>query len=133
MFGSPLGEPGIAQRLRWDRIRDVGCLACRLRYPRMGSVPCEIHHLTVGGRHGAPRLGHEHTIGLCTWHHRGESDHPDKTRLRRWIGPSYAREPSAFREEFGDDDFLLMAQNELLAAHRSLTSIFPGVSHEASA
>ena len=125
MIGSPLGEMTAAQALRADAIRDVGCLACRLRFPAIEHVPCEIHHLTTGGWHGQKRRGHDETVGLCTWHHRGESDRSEKSRMRRWLGPSYAREPAAFRDEFGDDDFLLLAQNELLAAYRAATSIQP--------
>lgn len=125
MIGSPLGEMTAAQHLRADAIRDVGCLACRLRFPDKEPVLAELHHLTIGGRHGQKRRGHDYIIGLCTWHHRGESDKPNKARMRKWLGPSYAREPAAFRETFGDDDFLLDAQNQLLAAYQKATSIQP--------
>lgn len=124
MIGSPLGQPTMAQLIRWDHIRDIGCVVCRLYYPWLGRVICDVHHLTVGGKHGAPRRGHDESIGLCLWHHRG---HGESNRGRReMLGPSYASEPVAFRTQFGDDDFLLTAQNELIELHRRLTSIMPG-------
>lgn len=125
MIGSPLGEMTREEALRADAIRDIGCVACRLRFPNIGTVPCEIHHLTIGGLHGQKRRGHEFSIGLCWWHHRGESDSEGKERMRRWLGPSYAREPGAFREEFGSDDELLEAQNRLIAAYQAIVTIAP--------
>lgn len=133
MIGSPLRAPTQAQEMRWLAIRDLGCLACRLRYPAMESVPCDIHHLTIGGHHGAPRRGHDETIGLCQWHHVGKTGGRDKARLRQWAGPSYAEEPVEFRAAFGDDDYLLAAQNELIAAFLRSTSIFQPCHEAASA
>jgi hypothetical protein len=127
MIGSPLSEPTLAQELRWDLIRQIGCLACRLRFPKLMRL-CEIHHLTRGGHHGMPRLGHDHTIGLCAWHHRGEPEGSTRARkLRAWLGPSYFHEAVDFREVFGDDEFLLEAQNQLVERFRRLTFITPRV------
>lgn len=94
------------------------CVACvinqRNGLPTTGQ-PAERHHLTLGGLHGQRRLGHDHSIGLCAWHHRGVAPHPHNSRAAtRDFGPSYARQPRAFRDHFGRDDALLSLQNELL-------------------
>jgi RecA-dependent nuclease len=97
--------PTKAEAKRMDLIPEAGCLACWIVTGRL--VACEVHHLTIGGKHGAPRRGHAFTVGLCGWHHRGIPP------LR--AGPSYAREPSAFRRQFGDDAALLQLQSRRLA------------------
>ena len=128
-FGS--GQPvSAAAQLRFDAIRDIGCLACRLRHPALLTA-CEVHHLTVGGKHGQLRRGHMATIGLCPWHHRGIANNCGRQRLRQWLGPSYAQEPVTFRETFGDDAFLLQAQDQLIASYHALTSIRPALEHHA--
>lgn len=80
-------------------IRACGCICC-------GRADVEVHHLTVGGKHGAPRLGHRFTIGLCRWCHRG---YPP-----RGPGPSYAREPRLFRQTYGNDQTLLDKQDDMI-------------------
>lgn len=98
-----------------DRIPELGCLACRLQ--GLGKVYAEVHHLTIGGKHGAPRRGHAFTIGLCLWHHRGRVfEGWSFARCRQEAGPSYAERPRLFRETYGDDDRLLELQAERLAA-----------------
>jgi hypothetical protein len=98
-----------AQVARFEAIHRTGCIACRKR----GKVrPATIHHLTIGGRHGAPRRGHDFTIGLCDWHHLGCGPRVEMTEK---LGPSYYHQARAFREEFGQDDELLAMQNDLIA------------------
>lgn len=115
--GRSTGKPTAAQLARWWKINDpddgAGCLVCHIL--GIGRLPAEIHHLTVGGRHGQKRRGHDYTIGLNSWSHRGEPL-PGWTieECERRLGPSYARSPNAFRERFGDDDTLLALQNELI-------------------
>lgn len=111
--GRSTGTPTAAQAARFDAIRERGCIIAHLL--QLEKLPAEIHHLTIGGKHGAKRRGHDYTIGLNPWSHRGEP-------LNGWtiaqceatLGPSYARNPRAFRERFGGDDALLQFQNELL-------------------
>lgn len=105
-----------ADKARFAAIKDIGCIACRAY--GFGFRPCDVHHLTVGGKHGAPRRGHAYTIGLCPPHHTGTPDNYGPIR-----GPSYAKAPRAFRATFGDDDSLLAKQNELIAQHEAATSI----------
>jgi hypothetical protein len=111
--GRSTGTPTKAQIERFEAIHRLGCVACRMR----GLVrPTEVHHMTIGGRHGQKRRGHDETIGLCEYHHRGvfpEGWGKEQTLSR--LGPSYAREPRRFREVFGQDDALLQNQNDLIA------------------
>lgn len=105
--GRSTRAPTQAQRERFAAIQREGCICCR--ECGVGWMPAEIHHLTIGGRHGQKRRGHDYTIGLCIYHHRGQPlPWQDK------LGPSYALQPRAFREEFGQDDELLARQNELI-------------------
>ena len=106
--GRSTGNPTKAQAARFAALREHGCIACHMRGI---DVVGEIHHLTVGGKHGQKRRGHDFTICLCAWHHRGEPTH--LTAIYD-LGPSYAREPRRFREVFGNDDALLAYQESLL-------------------
>jgi hypothetical protein len=77
-------------------------------------IPCEVHHLTVGGKHGQKRRGHRFTVGLNPWSHRGVPFGPYSAReCKAMFGPSYAKEPRAFRELY-PDELLLAWQDELL-------------------
>ena len=53
-------NPTKAQRARWSRIAEFGCMIC-------GS-PAEIHHCFTGG---GGRKNHDKVIPLCPEHHRG--------------------------------------------------------------
>lgn len=112
-FGSvSLGPPSPEQLKRWERIGERGCLACWMNVARW-ILPAHIHHQTVGGRHGALRLGHDFTIGLCGWHHMGRTDYGfSREEMELEWGPSFALTPQDFRREFGVDAELLAAQNE---------------------
>lgn len=87
---------------------------------RSGYRPPEIHHLGITGRHGGKRRGHDFTVGLCPWHHRGIASLDDRHRgltvwdLEVWLGPSLQKHARRFREEFGEDGPLLEYQNKLL-------------------
>jgi hypothetical protein len=106
-------NPTKAERARMDAIKEQGCVLAR--FLGVGWLPCEIHHLTLGGRHGAPRLGHMHTVGLNSWSHRGVPlDGWSSAKCREVLGPSYAREPRAFRELYPDARLLEM-QHQLIS------------------
>jgi len=100
----------VSQRSRWDLLRDYGCICCRkkglIRHP-------EIHHLLSGGR----RMGHDHTIPLCPWHHRGEPMTIDSTKktTEAWLGPSLAESLIRFNHIFGSETELLLEVNKWLA------------------
>jgi len=107
-FGSKaLAPPTSSQLARWNSIKIVGCICCRMQERQNIGWP-EIHHQTIGGKHGAPRLWHDFTVGLCEWHHRGIGDEDSA------LGPSLAKTPKAFRREYGSDAELLKFQNKLI-------------------
>ena len=92
---------------RFRLFQKIGCVACRKRGI---SSQADVHHLLSGGK----RLGHQYTIPLCPWHHRGNP--PDGMLVAESearFGPSLARGPKRFRAEFGSDSILL-AQTDLL-------------------
>lgn len=113
-----LPPPTARQLQRWALLQDMGCLCCLLhgRSPESRALagPVERHHQTVGGKHGAPRLGHDFTIALCSWHHRGKPAGAPAVGVEKILGPSYAKTPRAFRAEYGNDAWLLKTQNEMI-------------------
>ena len=77
-------------------------------YARHG---CDAHHLLSGGI----RRGHEYTIGLCPWHHRGVPPNDMSIKMARGIyGPSLMDGSKVFRAVYGTDDQLLERQNKYL-------------------
>lgn len=95
------GRATKAQADRWERFQRVGCICCRKR--GYYSIP-EVHHLLSGNR----RRGHDFTIPLCPWHHRGIEPPPVD------VGPSFADGSKPFRACFGSDDELLAETNKVL-------------------
>ena len=114
------GNPTLAQRARWDDIREMGCVCCRIN--GIVRLP-EIHHMRVGGKHGQKRLGHDFTFGLCAWHHRGENAWGSEGRGNFTYGPSFALEPARFRKLFGSQEELLEFQNLLIAGLREIRKV----------
>lgn len=98
-----------ADRKRFEAIKSMPCVACQIRGLRGVCGATEAHHLLSGNR----RIGHEATIPLGSWHHRG-------VRFPGWsiakmeaaFGPSLALSSKRFRGEFGSDDELLARVNE---------------------
>lgn len=116
--GRSTGNPTKAQQSRFIAIRDIGCVvALRLG---IGYVPCDIHHLTIGGKHGQKRRGHDFTVGLNPWSHRGVPFNGwSAQQCEAMLGPSYALEPVRFRAQVGDDESLLAEQNRLIDIWRN--------------
>ena len=103
------GSPTKAQQKRFDRIQNIGCVACVI--DGIHQNPCEIHHLVSGMK----RLGHDYTAGLCPYHHRGiVPSGYTYDQVSSASGPSMAREPEAFRKHYGTQEELLEFQNALL-------------------
>lgn len=123
-FSSGLSSPTVSESLRMRLVAEGGCVACLL-FAGLVS-PCEVHHLTVGGKHGAPRRGHGYTVGLCPWHHRGVSAGGGAAAMERELGPSYALSPVRFREMVGGDDGLLRLQARRLADVVATYMVSPG-------
>ena len=99
--------PTKAQQRRQDAIRELGCLLCMSE--GIGWSPAEIHHITDCGR----TISQDHTIGLCSWHHRGVT-HFKPEQATTIYGPSLARGAKPFRAHFGTNEELLRQQNETL-------------------
>ena len=115
--GRSTGTPTLAQQQRFEGIKEIGCVVAYSL--GLGWVYAEIQHLTVGGKHGAKRRGHDFTIGLNPWSHRGEPfGGMSADTCERLFGPSYAKQPRRFRQEVGNDDYLLDLQNTLLEQHQ---------------
>lgn len=111
--GRSTGTPTKAQQARHDAIREAGCIVAKMR--GHGWTPAEIHHLTIGGRHGSKRRGHDHVIGLNPWSHRGAPfNGMSAAKCEELFGPSYARQPRLFRELIGQDDALELEQARIL-------------------
>lgn len=71
----------------------------------------EVHHLTDC----STRLGHDATIPLCVWHHRGEPpEGTTKAEARITFGPSFADGRRPFAAAFGSDQQLLELTNAML-------------------
>jgi hypothetical protein len=85
-----------------ERLSRSGCVVCRVSHGAY--VDAEVQHLTAGGR----RLGHDKTIPLCVWHHRGvcagSITTPEMTRI---YGPSFAHSRKDFEAAFGSEEHLL--------------------------
>ena len=131
MIGTGLPAPTVAQARRMDLIGEGGCICC-WEFAEL-ATPCEVHHLTIGEHHGAPRRGHAYTLGLCAWHHRGRrplscgaQPSPSRQQLLHLVGPSYAETPNDFRRVFGGDDALLVLQSQRLIVVASHYLIHPG-------
>jgi hypothetical protein len=96
------GKPTKADVERFEKLQALGCICCRLQVG-MIATPVEIHHIVSGGR----RKGHQFTLPLCIWHHRG---------IITWgaLGPSLAHGSKPFHEHFGTQMELLAKVNALL-------------------
>jgi hypothetical protein len=97
------GKPTKADEARFIAIKEDGCLCCRIDANRY--VEPDIHHLKSGNI----RRGHQYTIGLCCWHHRGWPVEP--SYFPTDPGPSLADGSRTFHEHYGSDDFLLQLQD----------------------
>lgn len=105
-------NPTKSQIKRFQCISEIGCIACILEDEYRRGTPPDIHHLIDGGK----RQGHDFTVGLCPWHHRGIPIlSMTKTETQEIAGPSLAISPHQFHKKYGSDSELLSYQNELLA------------------
>lgn len=72
-----------------------------------------MHHMTAGMK----RLGHDKTLPLCPWHHRGVVTFGfSKHEMSSSLGPSFAHSRIRFEAEFGTEEQLLIEANARLAA-----------------
>lgn len=96
--------------MRYAALKSLGCIVSR-KLGRYG-VPCEIHHLTSGGR----RISNEHTIPLSAWFHRALIPPDCKTTSEAVAkyGPSLETSKRDFEARFGTEEALLAETNQLL-------------------
>lgn len=103
-------------QLKRDRrayvMQRIGCLACRRR--GHFAVPGDQHHPNLDGHAGQRRLSNDIVMILCPWHHRGVPERGGSEFTRTRLGPSLAKQPNAFRAEFGSDEELLAEQERLI-------------------
>lgn len=90
---------------RFDKLQRYGCVACRI----LGfySAP-DVHHVLSGGR----RTGHQATLPLCPYHHRGML--PSEAQWHLDMGPSLANGSKPFHARFGTQSELLDKVNREL-------------------
>ena len=88
--------------------KHCSCLPCLL----VGylDVHATIEHVTERGRRaGKGSEVHQHTIGLCTWHHFGHTpNHVTRQKMSGDRGPSLVWGRTTFEEFFGDEVTVLL-------------------------
>jgi len=108
--------PTKADKARFARLKEDGCICCRLNDALglivPGNVP-EIHHLIMANR----RRGHRFTICLCSAHHRGVCVF-GRAWMNRHLGPSLAYGSKPFHAFYGSDDRLLELQDQRIGAEQ---------------
>lgn len=100
------GKPTQAQALRLARVAAMRCIACE-REGCGQPWQTEVHHLVDKGsrKHSG---GHDATIPLCAWHHRGQCKERIPARhMAILYGPSLEREKRAFVAKYGTERELL--------------------------
>lgn len=103
------GKPTKAQQARFDALREIGCICC-WNFAGVRVEP-EIHHLTAGFK----RLGHDFTIPLSPYHHRGVIPlNATKEQMLERFGPSLALNKREFVRVFGTERQLLETVNAMI-------------------
>lgn len=113
-------RPTISARHRWSEFRELGCIACILEGGARGedrsATPADVHHEVEG----SVRTGHDRTVPLCPWHHRGvrptarDGSLIDTALLVDEVGPSLALHPEAFKARYGTFEDLFLATEAAL-------------------
>jgi hypothetical protein len=89
------------ERKRFERLAEHGCICCKHHGHYRAA---EIHHITECRK----RLGHDYTLPLCEWHHRGIPPEPlGKNDTARLFGPSLAQSKREFQICYGTERELL--------------------------
>jgi hypothetical protein len=100
------GNPTKSQQARFQALKELGCICC-WNYVGKWRAP-EIHHIVEGMK----RLGHDFTLPLCEYHHRGVSTCRGSARAH--LGPSLADGKRVFVDVFGTERQLLETVNAML-------------------
>jgi hypothetical protein len=103
-----------ADKKRMDIIHRLPCVACVQEGCQIS--PTEAHHIVDKGyrEHSG---GHQATIPLCEWHHRGEPRLGwNATLMAEKFGPSMARSKRAFVLRYGTERELLAKVNDAIGS-----------------
>lgn len=119
-------KPTKAQQSRLDAIHSMPCCACRLEeeFAKKRGDIClaqpsrtEAHHLVDKG-YRIHSGGHDATLNLCGWHHRGDvrgcqvlCNPPTMANVEKVYGPSLATNKKAFIAKYGTERELLEQTN----------------------
>lgn len=107
------GTPTRMQQVRLDRIHAMPCIACEKEKIKQPSRT-EAHHLVDKG-YRSHSGGHDATIPLCGWHHRGEYvEYMTGREMHLVYGPSLARHKREFKYAYGTERELLALTDERL-------------------
>lgn len=104
-----------ADQDRLDAIHALPCVACVIYQPSMSGGRVEAHHLVDKGTREASG-GHQATIPLCAWHHRGQPPMYAMTvkECTSIFGPSLGQSKRAFVHRFGTERELLCLTDALM-------------------
>lgn len=104
-------RPRVDDIERFAKLYALGCVVSKIYFNRW--EPAEIHHLVEGRK----RLGHQFTIPLSPWFHRGV---PPSMEMRpseatEKLGPSLALSKRDFVNRFASERELLEETNKLIS------------------
>lgn len=92
---------------------EIGCIPCRIFHGQL--VHAQVNHLLNGYR-----LGHQATVPECPWHHMGEClTGVEARQMKKYFGPSRARNKKQFAKVFGSDARLLLITNNFVKQFES--------------
>jgi len=95
-----------ADRDRMAKLKEMPCICC-------GRQPVEIHHIVDKG-YRAHSGGHQATIPLCEWHHRGMPVGVwTVTETAARLGPSMALSKRQWNVRYGGERELLAKVNRI--------------------
>ena len=102
-----------ADRERYRRQHEYGCVCCRIIGFPILSVPLEMHHIVDRG-YRSHSGGNVATLPLCRWHHQGvpPSVHMTKKIARAILGPALADGKRPFIQRWGTERELLERVNK---------------------
>lgn len=103
-------RPRIDDIERFAKLYALGCVVSKIYFNRW--EPAEIHHLVEGRK----RLGHQFTIPLSPWFHRGIPPLADMrpSEAVEALGPSLALSKRDFVNRFASERELLEETNKLI-------------------
>lgn len=103
-----------ADRARYQQLKMLGCLACRINDNGLWCGAVECHHIVENGYRKLSG-GNSATLPLGIYHHRGQPlIDRTVTWMRATFGPSLFGESKQFHERYGSQQSLLILTNELL-------------------